>query len=245
MKEDKHAFWIDSKGKPDIHRIDAHAPLRLLELLSECPSVSKLGLFSNDNSYDNEIRNIVAGKIAIRTSRTDVLTDAETESIVFEAIKKCANKPKDSKAFDQKSFLEEVDVCTKSYLSSNSSKFHVITSLSVYAWPRKTIKICDCTISRLSKKVRNKRYSLPEKSSIPPRIREHIDPPEYQLVKISTKARSLAEAACKTSHALDSLRALWTLGWTYGSKQVTLGTRTKAIGIFHASAFSTNTSRFK
>ena len=108
-----------------------------------------------------------------------------------------------------------------------------MTSLSLKTLPTARIKVGPCHVSSLKNR---RRYPLPPvlaTRKCSPNIAEHLDSTRYALIRVSTKGRTVHEAAKTAFEAMTLLRALWNLLAGYGSWSIFSSSQKKPLGLIH------------
>lgn len=237
----QYAFWKQSDGRPYRGKDDKHAPCHLLTELGKTATINSEGKISWSNFWFHlKATPAIPSSIAIIGADKKELNSFDTRTIVQQAIKSQITKLGGRKPLSHTDLIAEVNRLASEYYRKQPNGYVLVSSYSIDSFPSRAIKVGNCVISALG--ARGKRFPYPP--DVPQHvagtpISAHFKSTRYQSIKVKMQARTEHEAYSSARHALDLLRALWTLFATHGSWSMSFRSTAQPQGIIHAGPLET------
>ena len=233
-----YAFFRSPDGTPDRSHDGSGAPVHLLAEVGKLANKNPDGSVSWPGGTINRLEVPIRSKVGIFAPEGGELNQDDTWRIFWTAIVGIA-KSNPGKAVLPSRLFQEVNKAAAQFFRQPFASYSLVSSLSVKSLPSTRIRIGSTTITQL--KTRATRYPIPDFAL---RRFPHLQAPavasKYLLVKVSTRGRSIFEAAESALDSLNLLRAIWSLFFTYGSWSMSFGiSPRKPLGVIHTGVLHT------
>jgi hypothetical protein len=214
MSSKRYVFWRDGTGKPYRKNKSRYAPKELLRQLGEGATVDEKVSWPG-GLYVPSYQALVSEKTSIIDADGGTLNQRDTLLIVKSAIKSVIQRNGGEKPIGAEEFVDVASEMAAEHFRKSTKDYTFVTSLSINRFPADEIVIGDHVIRPL--KTRDA-YPLPEAIGEliqKPGLAQQATATKYQHVAISTKGRTIHDAAENALRAANHLRAIWNLVATF------------------------------
>jgi len=234
----RYVFWRMPNGKPHREQNDKYAPCKVLDAIGT-PANTSGGGIQWPGFATQRFQVVLRSAVIVLDPDGDEINETDAWTIVWSAVTALLKKEGGGKPIQASKLLQEADRKAAEFFRKPENVYVMVTTLSVKDLPALRVDVRGSIISGL--RSRGKRYPYPEVvSNAYPRIAEKAAKYKGKCVKITTKGRTMFEAANNSMANLGLLRGLWTLFIQYGAWSLSFGgAREKRLGVIHAGPIHT------